>query len=292
MIIVKISEGLGNQMFQYAFGYALSKKNDDVLKLDISGYKTSTLRQYELGSFSIFAERIASKREWKSLKYQHEGIFRRIGRKMRKKPLAFANTYIKESHFQFEEAVYEINDSVYLDGYWQSEKYFQEYRSDLLRQFTIKGAIHSESFAYVEKVNDMESISLHVRRGDYVADAHINSIHGNCELEYYCEAVSVMKAKVKNPHFFVFSDDLSWAKKHLNFINSTTFVELGKDVPDYEELYLMSQCKHNIIANSSFSWWGAWLNQNHDRIVVAPKKWFNDPSFNTVDLIPASWICL
>jgi hypothetical protein len=111
-------------------------------------------------------------------------------------------------------------------------------------------------------------------------------------LSYYHSAIKTITEQVENPHFFIFSDDLDWVKDNLDFIDNKTFIELDENTPDHEEMFLMSQCKHNIIANSSFSWWGAWLNQNMDKIVIAPKKWFNDTTKDTSDLIPNTWVRL
>ena len=134
------------------------------------------------------------------------------------------------------------------------------------------------------------AVSLHIRRGDYVSNPVTNNYHGTCSLAYYKKAVLLLKEKIENPSFFIFSDDLLWARENLDFINDMTFIDLDKSIPDHEEMHLMSQCKHNIIANSSFSWWGAWLNENSDKIVIAPKKWFSDNTINTEDLIPAKWM--
>jgi hypothetical protein len=129
-----------------------------------------------------------------------------------------------------------------------------------------------------------------VRRGDYVTSPKTNSVHGTCSLEYYYDSFNLIEKQHKNSHYFIFSDDIEWCKQNLEFIKNKTFIELSANERDHEEMYLMSQCKHNIIANSSFSWWGAWLNQNPDKMVIAPKKWFHDQQINTNDLIPDTWI--
>jgi len=145
---------------------------------------------------------------------------------------------------------------------------------------------------FAQQILAKESISLHIRRGDYVSNVYTNSVHGTCSLDYYQQAVTLLESKLNNPHFFIFSDDLAWAKEHLSFIENVTFVELDVNIPDHDEMFLMSQCLHHIIANSSFSWWGAWLNKNLDKIVIAPKRWFIDETYNTSDLIPDAWIRL
>ena len=289
MIIVNISGGLGNQMFQYAFGYAISKKNNEILKLDISNYDTYNLRNYELWLFNINAE-LASKEEVKKFKYKNENILNKIIRKLKKNDILLSDKYYSEHDYNLSDNSSYRN--VYFDGYWQSEKYFKEYKKDLLKQFSLRKKIHQKSQEFEQMIKTIESVSLHVRHGDYITNLHTNSVHGTVSLEYYKNAIIKIEENVKNTHYFIFSDDLHWAKKNLGFINNITFIEFTEDTPVQEEIYLMSQCKHNIIANSSFSWWGAWLNQNNNKIIIAPMKWFNDISRDTDDLIPKEWIRL
>ncbi len=288
MIVVNIIGGLGNQMFQYAFAYTLSKKNKTQLKLDISGFESYDLRQYLLDLFCINGE-IATYEEINQLKYKKESLFAKFFRKLTRQPKPFSNAYYKESAFQLDKPLTDRIENVYFEGYWQSEKYFQSYRNDLLKFFTLRNPIHAKSKQYQKKILASRSVSLHIRRGDYVSNAHTNSVHGTCKLSYYQKAISYLEDRVKKPHFFIFSDDLTWAKQNLDFIKYGTFIELEQNIPDHEEMYLMSQCQHNIIANSSFSWWGAWLNQNEDKNVVAPLRWFTDATINTDDLIPEAW---
>ncbi len=289
MIIINILGGLGNQMFQYAFGYALAKKNEKVLKLDINSFETYSLRVYELDLFNIDTP-LASKDEVESLKFMHENVFEKLLRRIRKKPKK--TSIYREAHFHFDNEAYSIKGNKYMDGYWQSEKYFKKHRKGLLKLFSLKKELSSQSQRYNHNILVEESVSLHIRRGDYVLNEHINTVHGTCDLEYYQRAVDLIQGRINDTHFYIFSDDLEWAKNNLDFIDNMTFVELADNIPDHEEMYLMSQCKHNIIANSSFSWWGAWLNQNSNKMVITPKQWFNDASIDTSDLIPKDWIRL
>lgn len=291
MIVVSVIGGLGNQMFQYAFAYAVSQEKKSTLKLDIRAFDNYHLRQYQLDQYSIVGE-IATSDESDRLKYKKESLLGSIFRKMLRKPKRLASTYYKESYFQFDKTVFNTQGDIYFEGYWQSEKYFKKYREDILRIFTLKESIHYKTKQYQQKINNAESVSLHIRRGDYVTNTHANRMHGTCSVEYYCKAIYFLKNKLSNPCFFVFSDDLVWAKENLSFMDQILFIELEKNTPDHEEMYLMSLCKHNIIANSSFSWWGAWLNQNPNKIVIIPQRWFMDATINTNDLIPKSWICL
>jgi len=291
MYIVNILGGLGNQMFQYAFAHSLIQEKKSVVKLDISSFETYDLREYELDLFNVSLE-IATADECKSLKYKQENFLQKKIRKLRKMPNPLTSSYYKEHHFNFDEKVYTCGINSYFEGYWQSEKYFLKFREDLLQEFSLKNKLHSQSKEYQKKILLTESVSLHIRRGDYVSSSKTNSVHGTCDLEYYKKAVSDMQKNVQQPYFFIFSDDLPWAKENLDFIKNIIFVDIAEDIPDHEEIILMSQCQHNVIANSSFSWWGAWLNQNSEKLVIAPKKWFIDTSINTNDLIPPSWIRL
>ncbi len=291
MIIVNIIGGLGNQMFQYAFAYAVARKKQTSFRFDISSFEWYGLRKYELNCYYITGE-LAEPSDINRLKYKQESLFGRIYRRLAKQQTPYASSFYKESNLLFDEAVFDQPGDAYFDGYWQSEKYFQAYRTDLTKHFVLKNPLHSQSQAYQQQITSCQSVSLHIRRGDYVINAKANSIHGTCDLAYYQNAVAHIKGRVSNPHFFIFSDDLAWAKDNLGFIDQLTFIELPADIPDYEEMYLMSLCQHNIIANSSFSWWGAWLNQHPDKIVIAPSCWFKDESIDTRDLIPVSWLRL
>ena len=276
MIIVNIIGGLGNQMFQYAMGAALAIQSKQELKLDITTFEHYDLRDYELDIFNIDPE-IASDEEIIQAK---------------KNELSELNFTEKYCYFDLSLKLLGQNENVYLRGYWQSEKYFSAYKDYILEAFTSKNRLSRQSSQFHKAIASTNSVGLHVRRGDYITNPKENNHHGVCSLEYYNNAASFIVNRIDKPHFFIFSDDLDWAKESLDFIDNITFVELDKNIPDYEEMYLMSQCKHNIIANSSFSWWGAWLNQNSKKIVIAPKKWLTDETIDTKDLIPDSWIRL
>tara|TARA_R110002096_G_scaffold152824_20_gene316258 strand:- start:13082 stop:13957 length:876 start_codon:yes stop_codon:yes gene_type:complete len=291
VIIGNIKGGLGNQMFQYAFAYAVAKNNKTRLQLDISNFDSYGLRQYELGKYCINVE-ITSVSEVNRLKYKKESIFTRLFRQLARKEKPLATSYYREACFQFDNAAVNKLGAVYFDGYWQSEKYFSSYRADLLEHFSLKVPVHAKSKEYQQKIQTKQAVSVHIRRGDYVTNTRANEVHGLCSLEYYRKAVSFIQEREAQLHFFIFSDDLKWAKENLGFIDNVTFVELETDALDHEEMWLMSQCQHNIIANSSFSWWGAWLNENPNKMVIAPKQWFADTSIDTSDLMPDGWVRL
>ena len=160
----------------------------------------------------------------------------------------------------------------------------------MLSEFSIKYPPSFQNRELSRKIESHESISLHIRRGDFVQDSKTHQFHGACSLDYYNRCIEYVSEKTNNPHFFVFSDDPHWAKENLRQDISTTIVENNSGFKAYEDLQLMSQCKHNIIANSSFSWWGAWLNANPDKIVCAPKQWFRNKLMDTKYFIPEGFI--
>jgi hypothetical protein len=293
MIITKLMGGLGNQMFQYACGRAASLRCRAELWLDassISDPQLQTPRQYGLHVFNIAArlvtaEEVACRLESGSTKLAQDWT-----RVMRGVADVTSVTHVLEPHFHFAPAILTAGDNIYLEGYWQSEKYFLDQEETIRHDFTlrreIKARMNRDLYSHVEQC---ESVSLHIRRSDYVSNEGINRVHGLCSLEYYQHCVELITARVRKPVFFLFSDDPDWVRK--NFILSHLSVLVSESrVKDYEELFLMSRCRHHIIANSSFSWWGAWLNRNPDKIVCAPERWFTVNSINTSDLIPEGWI--
>ena len=158
------------------------------------------------------------------------------------------------------------------------------------REFVIKYQQDAQSQMFSDRIQSTESVSLHVRRADYIQNALTNKIHGTCDQDYYDRAIRYIAERVIDPHFFIFSDEPEWVKENLKIDFPMTVVDCNDASRNYEDLRLMSTCKHNIIANSSFSWWGAWLNPNPDKLVITPEQWFNDKKRNTKDLIPEQWV--
>lgn len=289
MIITKLQGGLGNQMFQYAIGRASAEKTGTALKLDIDGYNNQigiTQRVYSLSPFNI-KECFATEEEINKLKNSINVWFFKISQKIglfRK-----YNSFVCESHFNFYPEISDLNGDLYLQGYWQTEKYFQNIEDIICKEFTLKKEFSIEDKGITKEIKNSNAISLHIRRGDYVSSAIANESLGTCSLEYYMDAIKYITEKVKDATFYIFSDDIQWVKENLKIGSPAKYVSDGI-LEDYEELVLMSYCKHNIIANSSFSWWGAWLNNNKNKIIIAPRKWFNTQSFNNDSLIPSRWI--
>ena len=293
MIIVKLYGGLGNQMFQYATAKSIAERHASIVKLDVSGFETYKLHKYSLHCFQL-GEYIATKTEINDLIYEQSLMKEYADKFLRKTsiPFSFRKNYILENKFEFNECILAVPDNVYIEGYWQSAKYFSEINNILRREFVVKYRQDADSRSFFEKIQNSESVSLHVRRADYVTNPMANKIHGTCDQQYYDLAIRYIQERIDSPHIFLFSDEPDWARNNLKFNIPVTIVDCNDSSRNYEDLRLMSHCRHNIIANSSFSWWGAWLNQNPSKIVCVPKNWFRDASVNTEDLIPEEWIRL
>lgn len=293
MIISRIVGGLGNQMFQYAAARRLASKHDAALKLDVSGYEKNAARLFRLHSFNIRAE-IASPEE--------TAFFRRFQKKNTKARILnlFQNlkppvrrVFMKEKHLNFDPAVLELSANVYLQGYWQSEKYFQDAADAIRRDFTFREKPGEPYRRWLEKIESRHSVALHVRRTDYLSEK-LCRLYAVCPPDFYTKAArSIADSSGAKLTFFVFSDDIGWAKNNLKLDFPAEFVS-RTGTEDFEELVLMSKCRHNIIANSSFSWWGAWLNNNPEKTVIAPHERLKDPKMapETKNAYPSSWIIL
>jgi hypothetical protein len=254
MIIMVLKGGLGNQMFQYACGRALSLRHNVPLVLNLSVLGIARVaRTYALDAFNIC-----------NVEFNQE-----------------SSLVINEKHYHFDPSVLSLRFGK-LDGYWQSEKYFKDYESVIRQDFIFKESVEHK------EISNNESVAVQVRRGDYITDPGCARVHGNCcPLDYYSRAIDYIKTQVSNPKFFFFSDEPEWFTK-----KTFPWVDEGVVMPDKHArgMSLLSQCKHQINANSSYGWWGSWLNTNPNKIVCVPEKWFNDNSLNTKDLIPEGWI--
>lgn len=287
MIIIKLSGGLGNQLFQYALGRHLAVLNQAVLKLDTSLLDTShswTYRTYALESFNIQAVK-ATQQEINQLAGKWGGWLHRFRKFFQLK----SSIYFKEPHFHFYLPVLSLQDGVYLDGCWQSEKYFAAVAGLIREDLTLIVPFSNYLETLKNSILQCTSVSVHIRRGDYTTSSKANRYLKPCEADYYQKAIDYLAKRIVNPVLFVFSDDVKWAKTNLKFDFPTQYIE-GNSAP--EDLLLMASCQHQIIANSTFSWWGAWLNGHPNKIIIAPQKWFSTERFDTKDLLPESWIRL
>jgi hypothetical protein len=290
MIIVGLSGGMGNQMFQYAFARCLAHRRQTELKLDLSFFKNQppaetghVFRNYDLDIFAI-DENFATEEEVFRLRSRfHHTLLDKIANKI----VGVKKSCVREPHFQFSESAYQSSDNVYLSGYWQTEKYFSAIRSLIQSDFTFKEPMTNNATELLSQILSKNSVCVNVRRGDFVT----NSFHGSYGPSYFSEAERIMESKVADPTYFVFSDEIEWCRANLQFNNPTVFVShefAGRKFQDY--LRLMSACKHFIIPNSSFAWWAVWFNENPVKTVIAPAAWFSDTNINTNDLVPADWI--
>lgn len=286
MIIINLKGGLGNQMFQYALGRRLALKNNDKLKLEIDGLDRANqigdiYRAFGIGNFNI-DKTIATTAEVKALKYPY-GLVSKGWR-------FFAAKALKRNFITFHPAVLNWRGNVFLDGYWQSPDYFNDIRDTLLSDFTLSNPLSPAGSTIANQIKTSTAVSLHVRRGDYIKNPRVMAEFGVCSLGYYQAAITHIKTRIVNPTFFVFSDDMDWVSENLDVGIEAVFVK-DASISDSQELALMSQCQHNIIANSSFSWWGAWLNNQANKIVIAPTPWFESAQFDK-NLIPETWVQL
>ena len=297
VVIARLIGGLGNQMFQYATGRALALRREATLKLDVTGFAGAgahTKRRFELDCFSIHgsAASDADLAQFGRAAKLESSPLDRVLRRLRIERAKGAWPIYREPHFQFDPAVPELQAPIYLDGYWQSERYFSDIAGVLREEFSAMAPLDPENKALAAGIDAVNAVSLHVRRGDYISDPATNRFHGICSPDYYQRAVDYIAARAGVPHLFVFSDDQQWTRGNLHFAVPMTFV--GANPPDcgYRDMQLMARCRHHIIANSSFSWWGAWLNSSREKIVVAPRQWFGACDNDTRDLIPPNWVRL
>jgi hypothetical protein len=296
MILVRLMGGLGNQMFQYAAARRLAETHGTVLKIDTSLLLNSnpldTPRDFALGCFRISAEFTSANesRLCEKLRSQATSPLYRLLKKCGLYRSTGTMHYVRQQGPAFDPAILQLPDNVCLDGYWQSEKYFPGIRALLKNEFNLRIPLAGEDDRLAERIRACAAVSLHVRRGDYLSNPHAAQHHGTCDMDYYDRAVRFIREKIPSAQLFIFSDDPHWVEVNMSYDLPTTIVSKSDGEPEGRDLTLMSSCRHHIIANSSFSWWGAWLGDDPEKIVIAPKRWFNDPARSTGDIIPEGWL--
>jgi hypothetical protein len=293
MVITRLAGGLGNQMFQYAAARRLAHVLQTTLKLDLSYYDRQDLRAYRLHSLQVQAT-IATPKEIVEIRGKANHLAGKVISRLRQElNLVPGWTIIREPHMRpRNERVMTATGNVYLDGYWQSEQYFKEIEAIIRAEFALKQPVQRRSQEVARKIEAGDAVSIHIRRGDYVSNPETKRLHGTCSLHYYRQAAAMLEPRLAKPHFFIFSDEPDWAEANLKLGQPMTFVRHNGPDQDYEDLWLMSLCRHHIIANSSFSWWGAWLSRNPKRVVFAPRNWFRRRGRNTRDLLPEDWLAI
>ncbi len=299
MVTVFFRGGLGNQMFQYAFGLNIAKKNNAELFLDTVHVRDRfprtnfTYRTFDLDIFTLtrrftFLSRVANTVPipaiWLGVDLFLMNLKDRFG----------GRTLIYEDERKgFDESALKARGNLILYGRWENEKYFSDVAADVREAFRFRYPLQGSTAEVARVIRSTESVSLHVRRGDFVRSNKVKSIMGETNLPYYEKAVTYIQEHVHDPHFFVFSDDIAWCKENIKTAAPTVYLENDTAGPKASHhLQLMSLCKHNSIANSTFSWWGAWLNANPGKIVVGPRAWHAERKGESGDIIPKGWTAL
>ena len=298
-ILVRLWGGLGNQMYQYALARKLSILNNNAqIKLDIS-YFANYYWPFELNKFNIKAS-LANSNE--IFEFDNGSLSKKAGLLIEKIPWIRVKDFIRkpfsyvytEPKVSFNPEVLDIRQDVYLKGYWASYKYFNDIRSVLLDDFTFKEEMNDSNKRICNLIlSSDKAVSLHIRRGDYISLPHTKKFFRSpYDDGFYDKAITEIEKNINNPEFFIFSDDPEWVKANMKLKHKNTIVDINKGDNNYWDMKLMSLCKHNIIANSTFSWWAAYLNKNTSKIVYAPKVWFNDSKYIMEDIIPPNFIAL
>jgi len=300
MIVVRFTGGLGNQMFQYALGRHLALIHKRHLRFDVSGYvddkpdaKTG-VRLFGLSSFRVEGE-IASRDELEVFQpHRAVGLGGRVVRAIdRCKPLAQRRVIQErmDDRWQFRPELLSshLADPVCVVGLWHTEKYFASIASTIRSELQVKSAATNENAAMLAEIASTDSVAVHVRHGDNVT---VEKAHGALPVSYYQQASQRLQQCVSNPRYYVFSDDPTWAKANLAFLGEAVFVSHNGDEKNHEDLRLMSACKHHIVGNSTFSWWGAWLGEKEGQLVYAPRQYHVAATYTYPDYYPANWTLL
>ena len=281
-IYLRLMGGLGNQLFQYAAGRALA----DRLRVELVLDDRYLVRKSQHTSLALDAFNIRARvMDTAERKLFSEGKIR-LARWFKKLIRPFGKV-LWQTQYNYDPALEILPAGCLLSGFWQTERYMHNIHQ-LRLDFVLKVPLAASAQKVSEVIDAFESVALHVRRGDYLKDQKTIARHGVCSQSYYQSAVDLVLAKKPMAEFFVFSDDPEWVKAHLKLPPQCTYVSAA-NIAAEEDLVLMSGCKHQIIANSTFSWWGAWLNNSCDKIVVCPNPWFDDPSIDTQDQLPVNW---
>lgn len=290
MIISVLSGGLGNQLFQYAFGLRLASQFQTDLLLERHMLESKTLafirqytpRQYELNPFAI--------QPTEASVYDTLRVLSRTAFGSKKALLLRESSLTPDSIDRLSQ---EVNDAVCI-GYWQSEAFFKPVAENLRKTLRFQKSPSGRSQSLADTIRTFPNATfVHVRRGDYVSNTHANQYHGLCDVDYYKRAFNYLRERVPDAQFFVFSDDPDWVRHTMSeWLQPAQFVTHNWGDDSWQDMYLMSLCRHAIVANSSFSWWGAWLHAATDRVVVAPGQWFSNQPLLNQQITPPNWHCL
>lgn len=294
MKYVALTGGLGNQLFIYAFCEELRARGHNV-SLFIqhrTNLKKYGHQGYELEKlFDVKAHSNLASKQAAFLLMLFSQFLRLVPARHRTtlyKLIGIDIVMVPENFIYYPEVFKFKNRNELFRGTWQSELFFANAKNIVRKRFVFKTELLSaQTKTIANQMLSENSVSIHIRRGDYLSDQYVNGFAGVCTMEYYQKAIEHIKVQVKNPQFYVFTDDSAWVNENFKLTNAV-FVQHNTGSNSWQDMYLMSQCKHNIIANSSFSWWGAWLNANPEKMVIAPKLWWR--LFEKDDVVPAEWI--
>ena len=289
MVTIRLKAGMGNQMFQYAFGLRMARALGVELRIDLSLLldrargDQHVYRDYDLTIFDVPDDFSISPTILRTLYKTKSSKVCKLTRQW----LARGKNYVKEPFFHVSEDILSNpKDNTIYEGWWQSERYFLDISDEIRKVFTFKYPILESSKELLQKIEKTNSICINVRRTDFLKTDNLNTTNKN----YFLTAAHKMAKSIENPHFFIFSDDVEWCAENLNSPYPTTLVDHShKGIKFGNYMQLIKACKHFIIPNSSFAWWAVWLNENENKKVIAPVKWFNEGEYDTSDLVPMSW---
>lgn len=299
MILVRLMGGLGNQMFQYAFGKLLALKNNTELKIDISllkdrsiAHEIATHRDYNLDIFNLNNYSFATEEEVFYFNGNPSAAFlKRAARKL----YSFFNSsrVIIQDKNSFSESYLNLPGNTCVVGRWQSEHFFSPVKVQIRKEFSFKEKFNKDIADLADEISKCNSVCIHFRRRDLLTSPIYKKTLGTLDMDYYFKAIKLIKEKMQSPYLYVFSDDVEWCKGNLQF--DLPFKIVG-DVYAGDKsgghLFLMSCCKHHVISNSTFAWWGAWLSIHSQKTVIAPINWFKDSLLKNEILFPESWIAI
>jgi hypothetical protein len=289
-VLVHLLGGLGNQMFQYAAARAVAVRCNAPLVLDASWMSDGAQRQFALRPFHIKAEILQPAPSRSPLNLSLWRFARRLNRRFAARKLG-APIY-REKSFRYDAGVQSRRAPVYLYGYFQSEKYFADCTDVIVEDFQIAAPPRPAARKLLDRIEASDAICLHIRRGDYVTDPSVNAFHGLCPLDYYHRGLEEVAGRLSRPECFIFSDDPGWVRENLKLDVPMTVVDIHGPDEAHEDLRLMAACHSYVIANSSLSWWGAWLGCRPGKRVVAPRQWFGSSRGDASDLVPGHWVRL
>jgi hypothetical protein len=287
MIALKLWGGLGNQLFQYAFGKSLAiSENKELFFYSIPHMNNKSKSPLEV--FMMDIKYLDERQISKFYLFSNSRFLSRIERKIISRFPSVNRKVLVEKALWFHQL--ENSKATCYDGYWQSYKYFNSIMDELLSEIRLKDKYDLPE-GLSREITECNSVSVHIRRGDYLSKANEN-IYYRCGTDYYKRAISFINKEVVDPVYYIFSDDLFWVKENYMFLKDfdIRYVEYSSEALPNTDLILMSHCRHNIIANSTFSWWGAYLNRNHEKTVIVPKHWYQKTiRYSVDDLIPQGW---